>query len=1254
MTTATSGRIGQPGPRRPARLLSRLARPLAALGLLLATAGAAQAQTTTYAYTSAAQTYVVPVGVTQLRVTAIGAGGGAGYQQTNASYGAQVQATVAVTPNEILTIQVGGQGSVGSLALSGNAGGYNGGGTGYAGGGGGGATDLRRAAPRTDDYLAARNALVVAGGGGGGSRSGPVGGSGGVPNGSAGAGNPSSQGATQSQPGGNTAGGQAGTTSTGGAGDTPSVYGSGGGGGYYGGGGSGGSSGGGGGSSFVTSTGISISYSVAITAGDGALVITPVQPAGTTAVAFAFAGAATQTYVVPTGVTTLQVVATGAGGGQGYSSSSNAGGYGAQVQATVPVTPGEVLTVVVGGRVAGIATGSNAGGFNGGGSSNGGGGGGGATDLRRMYSASANTGDYLASRNALVVAGGGGGGESYSTRTSGGGNGGIPAGSSGMGQSTGQGATQQAAGTNGGGGSTSGNMNIGGNGDGYFHGGGGGGGYYGGGGGEGSGGGGSSFVTSAGTNVSYSVAPTADNGALVLTPLYAPTLTSLSPGSGPIGATITLTGTNMAGATAVSFNGTAATFSVINASTLTATVPAGATTGLVTVTTPGGTTGGQLFTVVTDLVVSTPGQSIVGGTYNTITVLSGGTGTLAGNVSVTTSTSVSDGGTLNDGCFVLSGPGSFTLAAGGTLGICAQAGISSSGATGAIQTTGGRSFSTDASYVYNATALQNTGTGLPTQVRNLTTTAPAGQPLFLSARTSVAQVLTVGAADLVLNGNALTLLSSASGTALVVNSGAGTVQGTVTVQRSIDPTLNPGAGYRHYSAPVSNTTLADLATSGYSPEISQATTYNGSATPGTTTPFPTLFAYDQSRLASVTNNYSAFDKGFVVPTTLTAAMSVGKGYVAQIGAAQLVDFVGTATSGDQTTLTFPRNAVGTAGDGAAGWQLVGNPYPAPLDYSLVAPADRQNLDAAMYVVQSTGQYAGGYRTYVNGQSTTATNNPLIASSQGFWVRVSAGQTSGSLTFRNAQRVTTYTSQAAFQRSTPDPRPALRLALTGAGLADAWVAYAEAGATPAFDGQYDAGKLPNSTGLNLSSVAGAENLAIDGRAAFAAATVLPLAVGVPAAGTYTLTAEALSNLPAGLDAYLLDAQTGQTVRLSVGTSYPFSVSTTQAQALVLGRFSLVFRPSSALAAAPSLLAESVSVYPNPAHGRFVVAVPAVAGASQVQAELLNALGQVVRRQSAPLPAAGALLPVATDGLAEGVYTLRLTAGSSTLAKRVVIR
>ncbi len=69
----------------------------------------------------------------------------------------------------------------------------------------------------------------------------------------------------------------------------------------------------------------------------------------------------------------------------------------------------------------------------------------------------------------------------------------------------------------------------------------------------------------------------------------APTITGFAPTSGLAGSTVTITGTNLSGATAVTFNGTAATFTVSNATQVTTTVPAGAATGPIAITTPGGT-----------------------------------------------------------------------------------------------------------------------------------------------------------------------------------------------------------------------------------------------------------------------------------------------------------------------------------------------------------------------------------------------------------------------------------------------------------------------------------------------------------------------------------------------------------------------------------------------------------------------------------------------------------------------------------------
>ena len=61
------------------------------------------------------------------------------------------------------------------------------------------------------------------------------------------------------------------------------------------------------------------------------------------------------------------------------------------------------------------------------------------------------------------------------------------------------------------------------------------------------------------------------------------------PTSGLVGAAVKILGTGLTGATSVTFNGTAATFTVVSSSEITTTVPTGATSGKVKVTTPGGT-----------------------------------------------------------------------------------------------------------------------------------------------------------------------------------------------------------------------------------------------------------------------------------------------------------------------------------------------------------------------------------------------------------------------------------------------------------------------------------------------------------------------------------------------------------------------------------------------------------------------------------------------------------------------------------------
>jgi titin len=164
--------------------VAALISTVVALGALLvalpqqAIAGPATV-TKTFAYTGATDTFTVPAGISALTVTIVGGeGGNGGADATPApaagGYRGMVTGTLAVTPNQVLTVAVGSHGGTGASKINANTaaavgganplGGYAGGAGGHAGtngssgaGGAGGAASVLQVA----------GASVVAAGGGG-------------------------------------------------------------------------------------------------------------------------------------------------------------------------------------------------------------------------------------------------------------------------------------------------------------------------------------------------------------------------------------------------------------------------------------------------------------------------------------------------------------------------------------------------------------------------------------------------------------------------------------------------------------------------------------------------------------------------------------------------------------------------------------------------------------------------------------------------------------------------------------------------------------------------------------------------------------------------------------------------------------------------------------------------------------------------------------------------------------------------------
>jgi hypothetical protein len=133
----------------------------------------------------------------------------------------------------------------------------------------------------------------------------------------------------------------------------------------------------------------------------------------------------------------------------------------------------------------------------------------------------------------------------------------------------------------------------------------------------------------------------------------APTITSITPAAASVGGSVTITGTNFSGATAVSFGGVAASsFVVVSANTITAVVGPGAS-GNVSVTTPGGTASISGFSLLPTVSSFSPAAAGIGTTvtisgsnFTGVTgVRFGGVAATAFNVvSATTITAVVGGG----------------------------------------------------------------------------------------------------------------------------------------------------------------------------------------------------------------------------------------------------------------------------------------------------------------------------------------------------------------------------------------------------------------------------------------------------------------------------------------------------------------------------------------------------------------------------------------------------------------------------------
>jgi hypothetical protein len=434
----------------------------------------------------------------------------------------------------------------------------------------------------------------------------------------------------------------------------------------------------------------------------------------------------------------------------------------------------------------------------------------------------------------------------------------------------------------------------------------------------------------------------------------------------------------------------------------------------------------------------------------------------------------------------------------------------------------------------NGTTAQSiTGTST-TNFYDLTLNNTAGATLGQAQ--NLMNTLTLNNGTFNTNAKVFTMLSVAARTARIAQiTGTGDIIGNVTVQRFV-----PGGytGWALLGTPVSST----LTLQAWDDDIVISCP---TCPDGTAAGFNSVYWYDETKPGT----YDAV-ASYIPMTAITNQILPNRGYWVYLGNGQvtttnmLMDVTGPVRKFNNT---IPLTRTNTGSPNDDGWNLIHNPYPSPIKWSLLRGATA-NLDNAIYMYNADlNGGAGGHASYVNGISSPAVGaggiDDVIPMCQGFYVHsrgatalnaTEANKVAGNPTFLKMSQ----TSQVAVTQQM------LRLYLDGpSSHHDETVLYIQPGATDTLDQEYDALKMagqdPAAPLIMLQK--NSTNFQINGIAPITSTFSSPLKTTTGYAGTYTISLANFNSFPTGACISLYDTFTGITTDLKTH-NYVFTLST----------------------------------------------------------------------------------------------------------------
>ncbi|MBK6628809.1 MAG: PKD domain-containing protein [Flavobacteriales bacterium] len=381
----------------------------------------------------------------------------------------------------------------------------------------------------------------------------------------------------------------------------------------------------------------------------------------------------------------------------------------------------------------------------------------------------------------------------------------------------------------------------------------------------------------------------------------------------------------------------------------------------------------------------------------------------------------------------------------------------------------------------------------------------------------------------------LELHSDATGTGRIGPMSAGpSFTGQVDMERYV-----PGGvtNWRLISAPTNNNQLSsledDFITAGY--PGSHFPLFDDP--PGSNILWPSIRTYDE------TNGGAALIDGLIGATGDNMVMAMGQGFAAWSGTGLVTTspFTIDLRSGVRNALTplnLPVTYTNTGNALVDGWNLVGNPVPSPIDFSLLALT---NVDNFYYVFDPVSGNNAAWDEGLGVSIPGGSLNGNIQSFQGFWVK--ANTAAPVVTVEETDKVLDLNGGGLFGGSQQGAAPMFRLELSNAMNAffdETLVHFGTGG--PTSGDTHDLVKFtfshPEAPQV-MTRTSDGQDMTLNAWGPLTGATSIEVPIDVGVTGSYTLRVHDALGIMGQTCLVLEDLQTGQSTALTEGATYTFT-------------------------------------------------------------------------------------------------------------------